>query len=116
MSPDLGLTERSLGPVAERIAVSPALGPHLARAHCPRRMAPELRCVMNSFSSFDPLHPDLSDLGWTPFFQSQLPDLSPDVVPARVAVEHRGRYELLTLQGPIDAVLTGRLAHEATSR
>lgn len=71
---------------------------------------------MMTSSSVDPLHPDLSDLGWTPFFQSQLAGLPPDLLPARVAVEHRGRYELLTPRGPLQATLSGRLSHEATSR
>ncbi len=44
----------------------------------------------------------LSDLGWTPFFQSQLSlDESTTLLPARIAEVHRGHWLLWTEQGEI---------------
>lgn len=40
----------------------------------------------------------------------------PDLVLARVAVEHRGRYVLLTESGELEAELSGRFRHDALSR
>jgi ribosome biogenesis GTPase len=59
----------------------------------------------------------LEPLGWDSFFSSQLDgtDDAP-VQPARVAVEHRGRYQLIGRQGPAWATLAGRLRHGANSR
>ena len=58
----------------------------------------------------------LEILGWNPFFESHRHCLTPDHVPARVACEQRGRYELLTQRGPVHAALGGRLRHHAVSR
>ena len=59
----------------------------------------------------------LEQLGWDAHFSSQL-DLTedPPPQPARVAVEHRGHYELLGEHGPSWAEPAGRLRHEAASR
>src|SRR3954466_8042590 len=53
----------------------------------------------------------LSDLGWTPYFQSQLVSLSSPLLPARIAVAHRGAYELLAAEPLPPARLSGRLRH-----
>lgn len=60
-------------------------------------------------------HSTLEELGFTPFFRLQfarLPD--PDsLVPARVAIEHRGLWHTLTADGEVRARLPGRLRHAA---
>jgi ribosome biogenesis GTPase len=53
---------------------------------------------------------ELSALGFGPFFERQLP--SPDggqVIPARIAAEHRGAYEVWSKTGAGRAELVGRL-------
>ncbi len=56
----------------------------------------------------------LHQLGWTGFFQSQYDLLkNTDLLPARVAADHRGTLELLTASGPLSATLSGRLRHES---
>ncbi|MBI5544707.1 MAG: ribosome small subunit-dependent GTPase A [Deltaproteobacteria bacterium] len=53
---------------------------------------------------------DLSLLGWSPFFEEQWQQWArPELVPARVAAEHRGAYEVWSLAGEGPARLTGRL-------
>lgn len=51
---------------------------------------------------------DLSTLGFDPFFEAQL-DASNQLLPARVAAEHRGAYEVWTQPGAGRAQLAGRL-------
>jgi len=63
----------------------------------------------------------LSSLGWSDGLQRELERLRaqhPDVPlsPARVIVEHRGAYDLLSATGPCNAELTGKLRHEARDR
>ncbi|MBI4625342.1 MAG: ribosome small subunit-dependent GTPase A [Verrucomicrobia bacterium] len=59
----------------------------------------------------------LSSLGWDDFFASHFQRFSADgFVPARVALEHKHAYELLSSDGDFTAVCTGRLLHDATSR
>jgi ribosome biogenesis GTPase len=55
---------------------------------------------------------DLHSLGFGPFFQEQLPrsPTSP-IVPARVAAEHRGGYEVWSSAGTGPARLAGKLRH-----
>ena len=56
-------------------------------------------------------HP-LARLGWDDQWSASLEDAlaaEPDLVPARVAVEHRGGYELLTADGTLPAVAAGRV-------
>ena len=56
-------------------------------------------------------HP-LARLGWDDQWGAHLHEIQtaePDVVPARIAVEHRGGYELLAAGGPLDAVAAGRV-------
>jgi ribosome biogenesis GTPase / thiamine phosphate phosphatase len=55
--------------------------------------------------------PTLAELGFSSFFSSQLCLPEPWRYVARVAVEHRGRYVLLSQSGPLDAVASGRLRH-----
>ncbi|MBK9001174.1 MAG: ribosome small subunit-dependent GTPase A [Myxococcales bacterium] len=55
--------------------------------------------------------PALSALGFDDHFASQLPDPDAWDRAARVAVEHRGRYLLLSPAGTREAVLSGRLRH-----
>lgn len=59
--------------------------------------------------------PAPSALGFDDHFASQLPDPAAWDRAARVAVEHRGSYLLLTAAGPRRAVLSGRLRHAAAS-
>jgi ribosome biogenesis GTPase len=64
----------------------------------------------------DPCDPPA--LGWTPALAQELARLRleterPDLIAARVAVEHRGTYDLLTPAGPVTGRVTGRLRHAA---
>ncbi len=53
---------------------------------------------------------ELSALGFGPFFERQLqPQDADDLVPARVAAEHRGAYEIWSAAGSGRARLAGRL-------
>ena len=55
---------------------------------------------------------ELSALGFGPFFEEQLQRWSTDaVIPARVAAEHRGGYEVWSNSGAGPARLAGRLRH-----
>ncbi len=55
----------------------------------------------------------LSALGFGPFFEDQLrASNAPDLVPARIAAEHRGAYEVWTRAGSGPAELAGRLRLE----
>jgi ribosome biogenesis GTPase len=57
---------------------------------------------------------DLIDLGWSSFFSTSFDSLNSDgLLPARVARAERERYLLLHEQGMSQAVLAGRLRHEA---
>jgi ribosome biogenesis GTPase len=57
----------------------------------------------------------LTHLGWTDAFASQLDPNEPELGPARVAVEHRDSYQLIDAAGEFAGELTGRLRHEADS-
>ena len=53
---------------------------------------------------------DLEALGWGPFFSAALEQYQPEgLIPARVAVEHQGFYELLAEVGEFGGVPSGRL-------
>ena len=57
---------------------------------------------------------DLAELGWTPALAAAFADLGEtDLIPARVAAQHRDRYVLYAETGETDAVVSGRLRHEA---
>lgn len=59
----------------------------------------------------------LSSLGWDGGFAAAFQGLGlNDLVPARVALEHKQAYELLSAQGELSAVCTGRLRHAAAGR
>jgi ribosome biogenesis GTPase len=63
----------------------------------------------------------LHSLGWNEGLQRQLEQLRdshPDsnFRPARVIVEHRGAYDLMTADGPCTAEPTGKLRHEARDK
>lgn len=59
----------------------------------------------------------LSELGFDPKFSEEFARLGdPALEPARVAIEHRGAYEVWTASGPRTVTLRGRLAHEAVDR
>jgi ribosome biogenesis GTPase len=63
----------------------------------------------------------LHSLGWNEGLQRELEQLqaaNPDATfsPARVIVEHRGAYDLITADGPRTAEPTGRLRHEARDK
>jgi len=56
---------------------------------------------------------ELSALGFGPFFEQQLrPSGGDEVIPARIAAEHRGAYEVWSTAGPGRAQLAGRLRLE----
>jgi ribosome biogenesis GTPase / thiamine phosphate phosphatase len=57
---------------------------------------------------------NLHELGWDDGFAAAL-DLHENCVPARVAAQHRGGYDVLTEAGELRVHLTGRLRHEAAS-
>ena len=58
----------------------------------------------------------LEDLGWGPFFQSQIADTTEELIPARVAEEQRGAYLLLAERGALEATVTGRMMYDAATR
>ena len=59
---------------------------------------------------------DLSTLGFGPFFEEQLEQLGPSTrIPARVAAEHRGGYEVWSANATGSARLSGKLRHESNS-
>jgi ribosome biogenesis GTPase len=56
---------------------------------------------------------DLSALGFGPFFEEQLRQwTAAEVIPARIAAEHRGAYEVWSFAGAGQAQLAGRLRLE----
>jgi ribosome biogenesis GTPase len=55
----------------------------------------------------------LQGLGFTPFFRQSLAQLGDSLIPARVAVAHRGLWVCLTPDGERTARLPGRLRHAA---
>jgi len=63
-------------------------------------------------------HPDgaLAVLGWTPALDAAFADLGrPDLIPARVAAEHRGRLDLAGAAGALTGAPSGRLRHAAVT-
>jgi ribosome biogenesis GTPase len=59
----------------------------------------------------------LSSLGWDDSFANSFqPYTSDGLVPARVALEHKHAYALLTAYGDISAECTGRLLHHSSHR
>jgi ribosome biogenesis GTPase len=59
----------------------------------------------------------LSSLGWNDFFTNAYQPFSTgDFVPARVALEHKHAYQLLSVHGELSAECTGKLLHEAFTR
>jgi ribosome biogenesis GTPase len=60
---------------------------------------------------------DLTTLGWSQSLERALLELGPPALePARVAIEHRKSYEVLTASGPRWVELGGRLRHQSQSR
>jgi ribosome biogenesis GTPase len=59
------------------------------------------------------IEPSLARLGFSTFFQSQLSSEIPVDRVARVAVEHKSRFVVLGCEGAREAVIQGRLRHEA---
>ncbi len=56
---------------------------------------------------------DLAELGWTPALASAFAALGEtDLIPARVAAQHRDRFVLYAETGEIDAIVSGRMRHE----
>jgi len=54
--------------------------------------------------------PELQTVGWGPFFEEQWKQAArPAWIPARIAAEHRGRFEAWTDSGKREARLAGRL-------
>jgi ribosome biogenesis GTPase / thiamine phosphate phosphatase len=61
--------------------------------------------------------PALDSLGWSASWaEVYAAHAPPDCRPGRVAVEHRGLYEVLTEGGEVSAPVSGRLRHEARGR
>jgi ribosome biogenesis GTPase len=59
----------------------------------------------------------LQSLGWDDHFASAFqPYLTDGFVPARVVLEHRHAYQLLSTDGEIAAECTGRMLHESSGR
>lgn len=61
------------------------------------------------------LNPRLRALGWDDWFQERF-DNVPGLIPARVAVQHKGTYLVITEDGEMWAEPSGRLMHEAFQR
>lgn len=60
---------------------------------------------------------NLERLGWTDELQASFrPHATQELVPGRVAVEHRGSYVTYTAAGELWAEITGRLRHTAQDR
>lgn len=55
----------------------------------------------------------LLQIGWDPSRQEQVEE---GLAPARVALEHRGSFVVLTGDGELSGQITGRLRHEASGR
>src|SRR4051812_39190994 len=65
-----------------------------------------------------PLSPvmTLLSLGWDDSFANAFPSLSDsELMPARVALEHKHAYALLSASGDLIAECTGKLLHAAVS-
>jgi len=59
------------------------------------------------------MHPRLAALGWDPAWEAARSACAlPDLVPARVATQHRGGYVLFTEEGEATGVVSGRFRHE----
>ncbi len=59
----------------------------------------------------------LSSLGWNDHFADAFQPFSTgDFVPARVALEHKHAYQLLSVHGELTAACTGKLLHTASTR
>jgi ribosome biogenesis GTPase len=59
----------------------------------------------------------LEDLGWDAYFQQHSAQLNNEALaPMRVAEEQRGAYTLWHAAGAVDAVIPGRMVHEARAR
>ncbi len=60
----------------------------------------------------------LSDVGFTPELQQQFEQhrQQDDLIPARIAAEHRGSYVALTEAGEVTAIVTGRMRFDALGR
>jgi ribosome biogenesis GTPase len=57
---------------------------------------------------------NLNDFGWDDGFAAALQPHD-NCIPARVAAQHRGEYDVLTERGELRAHVAGRLLHEASS-
>ncbi|MGC4114306.1 MAG: ribosome small subunit-dependent GTPase A [Myxococcales bacterium] len=57
--------------------------------------------------------PELQAVGWGPFFEENFKQVArATFVPARIAAEHRGRFDTWTAEGEVEARLAGRLQRE----
>ncbi len=57
--------------------------------------------------------PPLEALGWDDTWSSELEQLEqPDLIPARIAAQHRGAYLVWTEHGQLEAKLSGKLQYE----
>lgn len=59
----------------------------------------------------------LSSLGWTDALAASFPPhATAGLVPARVAIQHKNSYELLTATGAVKATCVGKLLHDSATR
>ncbi len=59
----------------------------------------------------------LDDLGWSPRLEEAFaPHRAPDVIPARVSLEHTHIYRVISPEGEVLARVSGRLRHGTASR
>ena len=60
--------------------------------------------------------PDLAALGWDDGWNAAFePYREQGLAPGRIAIPHRGAYDVLTAAGEVRARVTGRLRKEASS-
>ncbi len=58
----------------------------------------------------------LKDLGWNDFFQAYLHEYKDgNLTPARVSLQQKLSYKVMTVDGDFEAVIAGKLRHEAES-
>jgi ribosome biogenesis GTPase len=59
---------------------------------------------------------NLQELGWIPCFEKSFEEIKrPDLIPARIAQEHKELYVILTEAGEMRAEISGKYRHEAQS-
>jgi len=67
----------------------------------------------NNICKNEPFFHQLQNLGWSSFFQQQLPPLSGGIIPARIVGVRKNIYLLNGGQGEVQTTLAGRFYHES---